>query len=86
MKTEASKLAPLVIAYFGKFGQHVPEPVLRQLDARQLIQESLGTGVPLPETGWGPVYSPRGCCIVLKLDEQDPDGSSRKRPGGEWLH
>lgn len=70
MKPEPSKLAPLVIAYHQKFGDHVPEPVLRQVDARALValvQGSLATGVPISEAEWcgdSPFEFPPGGCIL----------------------
>ena len=85
MRAEPSKVARLVIAYFEKFGSHVPEPTLRRVDAghlADLIQGSLASGVPLPETEW--VYSPRQfrCCIVRfekrAAPERGPDGKWRK--------
>ncbi len=89
MKAEPSKLARLVIAYYEKFGRHVPESALRLLDAGDLapmLQDSLATGVPLSETGWDrapPIgFSPRGCCIVLG-GARDP--TPTKGPDDEWL-
>ena len=85
MKAEPSKLAQLVIAYYQKFGRHVPEGALRYLEPGGVaarLQESLATGILLPETGWRramPQFSPRGCCIV------DERATPRKRPDGEWL-
>ena len=90
MKFEPSRLAQLVIAYHEKFGRHVPAPALRLLDAGDLapmLQDSLATGVPLSETGWGwaaPIeFSPRGCCIVC--DENPERATPTKGPDGEWL-
>jgi hypothetical protein len=86
MNVEPSKLAQLVIAYYRQFGRHVPELALRHLDHGDVVarlQESLATGVPLSETGWGrrlPEFSPRGC-IVGDLKCATP----RKRTNGEWL-
>ena len=70
MKPEPSKLAPLVIAYYEKFGDHVPEATLRQVNAGDLavlIQDSLTTGVPISADEWccgAPLeYSPYGCIL-----------------------
>ncbi len=70
MKPEPSKLAPLVIAYYEKFGDHVPGVALRQFDAGDLavlIRGSLATGVPISEAEWcydAPLeYAPGGCII-----------------------
>jgi hypothetical protein len=44
MRAEPSKLAQLVIAYYEKFGRHVPTSALRYLDAGELaahLQDSL---------------------------------------------
>ena len=80
MRVEPSKLAQLVIAYHEKFGRYVPAPALRLLDAGDLaaiLQDSLATGVPLSETGWGwasPMeFSPRGCCLPYENPERDAD-------------
>lgn len=90
MRTEPSKLAQLVISYYEKFGRHVPERALRTLNAGDLVpmlQHSLATGVPLPESGWNsdpPLgFSPRGCCIVVEISE---GATPTKLPSGEWLH
>jgi hypothetical protein len=70
MKVEPSKVAHLAIAYFEKFGSHVPEQTLRRVDARRLadlIQNSLARGVPLSEADWGWIVQRqygRGGCIV----------------------
>ena len=83
VRAEPSKLAQLVIAYYEKFGEHVPQSALL-LDAAELapiLQDSLVTGAPLAETGLNsasPIaYSPRGCCIFI--------GEPEKGPDGEWL-
>jgi hypothetical protein len=85
MTLKTSKLAKLVIAYHEKFGRYVPVQALRLLDAGDLVpivENSLATGVPLSETGWGWAstleFSPRGCII----DRATPT----KLPSGEWLH
>jgi hypothetical protein len=81
---KSSKLAKLVIAYYERFGRYVPVQALRLLDAGNLVpivHDSLATGVPLSETGWGWAsmeFSPRGCII----DRATPT----KLPSGEWLH
>jgi hypothetical protein len=90
MKAERSKLARLVIAYYEKFGRHVPESALRRVDAKALaarLQHALTTNMPLAETAWGQTsvlqFSPRGCCIIRDVN---PEGTTpRKRPDGEWL-
>ena len=89
MKAEPSKLARLVIAYYEKFGGHVPESALRALDAGDLapiLQNALATDAPLSETGWNrapPIgFSPRGCCIVL---EEPENPTPAKGPDDEWL-
>ena len=89
MRAEPSKLARLVVAYHEKFGCHVPELALLALDAgdlAQILQDSLATGVPLSETGWGwasPIgFSPRGCCI---FNEEPEQATPTKGPDGEWL-
>jgi len=91
MRAEPSKLAQLVIAYYRKFGRHVPESALRRLGAGELaghLQHSLANGVPLPETGWGwdsaMSISPRGCVIVC--DEGGERAAPPNGPDGEWLH
>ena len=56
MRVEPSKLARLVVEYHEKFGHHVPESVLRVLDAGTLapmLQDALATGVPLSGDGMG---------------------------------
>ena len=70
MKPEPSKLTPLVIAYYEKFGDHVPEVALRQVDAgglAVLIRGSLTTGVPISEAercyGAPLEFAPGGCII-----------------------
>ena len=90
MRAEPSKLAQLVIAYYQKFGRHVPESALRHLDAGDLagrLQDSLANGVPLSETGWGwdsaMAFSPRGCIV---RDESRESATPTKGPNGEWLH
>ena len=90
-RVEPSKLAQLVIAYHEKFGRHVPAPALRQLDAGDLapmLQDSLATGIPLSETGWGWAspsefsFSPRGCIVR----EENPErGTLTKECDDEWL-
>ena len=89
MRAEPSKLARLVIAYYQKFGKHVPESALRLLDAGALaahLQDSLANGVPLSETGWGTPspfeFSPRGCIV---LEERPESATPTKGPDGEWL-
>ena len=84
MRAEPSKLAQLVIAYYEKFGRHVPESAQRTLDAGVLapmLQNALATAVPLSETGWespSPIeFSPWGCCIEQGFPMRGPDG--------EWL-
>ena len=91
MRVEPSKLAQLVIAYHEKFGRHVPALALRLLNAGDLaaiLQDSLATGVPLSETGWGrasPIeFRPRGC-IVIVHDENPERATPTKGPDGEWL-
>jgi hypothetical protein len=78
MTFKSSKLAQLVIAYHEKFGRYVPARVLRLLDAAPIIQDSLATGVPLLETGWGWAsrFSPRGgCCFIGRaMPTKGPDG------------
>jgi len=91
MRVEPSKLAQLVIAYQEKFGRHVPAPALRLLNAGDLaaiLQDSLATGVPLSETGWGRVlpieFSPCGCIVIV--DDENPERATpTKGPDGEWL-
>jgi hypothetical protein len=90
MKLESSKLARLVIAYHEKFGRYVPAPALRLLDAGDLapiLEDSLATGVPLSETGWGwasPIeFGPRGC---IMWDENPERATPTNLPSGEWLH
>ena len=70
MKPEPSKLARLVVAYYQKFGNHVPEVALRQVDAGDLaalVQGSLATGVPISVAEGcydSPLeYAPGGCII-----------------------
>lgn len=94
MKAEASKLARLVIAYHAKFGRHVPESALRHLDAGDLapiLRDSLATGVPLLETGWGTPspfefslrqFRRRGCIVG---DESTEPATPTKGPDDEWL-
>jgi hypothetical protein len=78
-------VAQLVIAYYEKFGRHVPASALRYLDPGNLagrLLESLATGIQLSATGWGrasPQFSPHGCCIV------DERATPKKRLDGEWL-
>jgi hypothetical protein len=92
MSVEPSKLVQLVIAYHEKFGRHVPAPALRLLNAGDLaaiLQDSLATGVPLLETGWGrasPIeFNPRGCIVIV--DDENPERDTpTKGPDGEWLH
>jgi hypothetical protein len=86
MRPEPSKLAHLVIAYYEKFREHVPESALL-LDAGELapiLQDSLATGVPLDEAAWIPAspYSPRGCCIFIGGPE---DITPARGPDGEWI-
>jgi hypothetical protein len=70
MKSEPSKLASLVIAYYEKFGDQVPEVTLRHVDAGDLaalVQNSLATGVPISEADWccdAPLEYPPGSCIL----------------------
>jgi hypothetical protein len=81
MRVEPSKLAQLVTAYQKRFDCHVPERVLRLLDAAQIIQDALDTGVPLSETELGGAsmeFSPRGCIINR--------ATPTKLLSGEWLH
>ena len=82
MTFRSSKLAQLVITYQERFGDQVPAQVLRLLDAALIIQDSLVTGVPLSETGWGRAspmdFSPRGCI----MDRATPT----KGLDGEWRH
>src|SRR5450759_5327415 len=92
MRVEPSKLVRLVIAYHEKFGRHVPAPALRLLNAGDLaaiLQDSLATGVPLLETGWGRAssieFSPRGCIVIVD-DENAERAMPTKGPDGEWLH
>ena len=93
MKVESSKLAELVIAYYQKFGRHVPESALQLLDAGDLaaiLQDSLVTNLPLAETGWsqaspiefGP-FRRGGCCI---MDENPERATPTKLPTDGWLH
>jgi len=84
MRVEPSKLARLVVAYYEKFGRHVPESALRILDAGDLasmLQDSLATCTPLSETGWDTDpeigFRPGGCCIQW---------APGRTPDGEWLH
>jgi len=91
MRVKPSNLAQLVVAYHEKFGRYVPAPALRRLDARDLapmLQDSLATGVPLSETGWGWAspsefsFSPRGCIVR----EENPErGTLTKESDDEWL-
>jgi hypothetical protein len=90
MRAEPSKLALLVIAYYEKFGRHVPKSALRLLDAGDLaaiLRDSLATGVSLSETKWGRVapleFSPRGCCNIR--DESPESAAPTKGPDGGWL-
>ena len=70
MKPEPSKLAPLLIAYYEKFGNHVPEVVLRQVHAEDLavlVQDALAAGVPISEAEWcddSPFELPPSGCII----------------------
>jgi hypothetical protein len=70
MKPEPYKLAPLVIAYYEKFGDHLAEAVLRKFDAGELapiLQVSLATGVPISEADWcydSTLEYPPGGCII----------------------
>ena len=85
MKREPSILAGLVIAYHERFGRHVPETALRLLDAGDLaaaLQNSVASGVALPETGWG-LQSEFHCCV---LRFENPERAApKKRPGGRWI-
>ena len=70
MKREPSILAGLVIAYRARFGRHVPAPALRRAEAGQLaalLEDSLATGVPIPEGEFGwfkpPEYRLGGCIL-----------------------
>jgi hypothetical protein len=90
MRAEPSKLARLVIAYHERFGRHVPEPALRRAEAGRLvalIQDSLATGVPIPEGEFGwvrlPEYRPGGCI----LPDENPERATRrkKRRDRDWL-
>ena len=88
MKPEPSKLARLVVAYYEKFGHHVPEAALRQVDARDLaamLEKSLAAGVPIAETKSGSVwpweFSPRGCI----RDGGEEHVTPTKGPDGERL-
>ena len=70
MKPEPSKLAGLVVAYYQRFGDHVPEVALRQVDAGELtalIRRSLAAGVPISEADRcydSPLEYPPGGCII----------------------
>ena len=70
MKPESSKLARLVVAYYQRFGDHVPEVALRQVDAGDLaalIQDALATGVPISDAERycdSPLDYPPGGCIL----------------------
>ena len=87
MNPEPSTLARLVITYRQRFGRHVPEPALRRVDAgllAALIQDSLATGMPIPEGEFGWVRPPeyrRGGCILR--DEVSEDAMPMKGPDGE---
>ena len=88
MRAESSKLARLVIAYYQKFGRHVPEPTLRRVDAGHLaalIQGALTSGVPLSEADWGWIV-PRGygrCGCIVRFE--NPERARPKRgPDGRW--
>ena len=87
MGAEPSKVARLVIAYFEKFGRHVPEPTLRRVDAGHLaalIQNSLASGVPLSEADWGWIvprqYGPGGCIVRFHPERATP----KRGPDGRW--
>lgn len=87
MRAEPSKLTRHVIAYYQKFGRHVPESAMRFLAAEDLVahlQDALANGVPLSESGWGwasPLrYSPRGCIV---RDESPESETPTKGPDGE---
>jgi hypothetical protein len=89
MRTEPSKLARLVIAYYERFGRHAPEPALRHVDTGELaamLEASLATGVPLAETGWAPTwkfeFGPRGCIVC---DDDLESAMPTKMPDGEWI-
>lgn len=87
MKSEPSKLARLVTSYYEKFERHVPEWALRLFDAGDLsaqLQDSLASGVPLPETEWvWPSPSKFPCCGVLRFE--NPERATPKRGSdGKW--
>ena len=87
MRAEPSKLAQLVIAYYEKFGRHVPESALRLLDAAVLathLQNSLANNLPLPATGWVR-DSPDVVFWCALPDWGRTRGTPRKKPNGEWL-
>ena len=84
MKREPSILAGLVIAYRERFGRHVPATALRLLDAGDLaaaLQDSIASGVALPETGWD-LRSDFHCCV---LRFENPERAAPNRgPDGRW--
>jgi hypothetical protein len=86
MKVEPSKLAPLVTAYYEKFDQHVPDWALRQFDAGDLsaqLRDSLASGVPLSDAGWGwPSPAKFPCCGVLRFEIAKPAKRRKKRRDG----
>ena len=72
----------------SSFGRHVPESALRLLTAEDLaamLQDALGTNVPLADTGCRPdspfESSPLGC-VVREGPERVPP---KKSPDSEWL-
>jgi hypothetical protein len=84
VKSEASKLAQLVVAYFNTFGRHVPEGAMQTLDSAKLasmLEDCITSRVPIPdsdsESESPSIFPPGGCCIVIP----DP----RKGPDGGWL-
>jgi hypothetical protein len=83
-----SKVAQLVVAYYARFGRHVPEPTLRRVNAGHLaalIQDSLSSGVQLSEADWGWIV-PRVCglrgCIARFEDLER--ATPKRGPDGRW--